>query len=124
MKITLYGDPRTKKNSQQIITRPFPRVIPSKAYRLYETECLQQLALHKAPQIDYPVNVRCVYYMRTHRRVDLPNLEEATDDILVAAGYLVDDNSDIVAAHDGSYVDYDKDDPRVEITITPREVRQ
>jgi Holliday junction resolvase RusA-like endonuclease len=57
--------------------------------------------------------------MPTRHRVDLVNLLEATCDILVDAGILADDNSNIVAAHDGSRVEYDKYNPRVEITISP-----
>lgn len=34
-------------------------------------------------------------------------------------GVIKDDNSRIVAGHDGSRVLYDKENPRVEITITP-----
>lgn len=64
----------------------------------------------------------CVlYYMATRRKVDLANLIEATCDILVTAGVLADDNSRIVAAHDGSRVDYDKQNPRVEIWIEEME---
>lgn len=63
------------------------------------------------------MNVRCVYYMPTRRRVDLTNLLEATDDLLVRAEVLADDNSQIVAAHDGSRVRLDRENPRVEIEI-------
>lgn len=63
------------------------------------------------------MNVRCVYYMKTARRVDLANLIEATTDILVKARVLEDDNSKIVAAHDGSRVEIDRQNPRVEIEI-------
>ena len=49
------------------------------------------------------------------------DLIEATCDILVTAGVLADDNSRIVAAHDGSRVDYDKQNPRVEIWIEEME---
>lgn len=65
-----------------------------------------------------PVNVQCVYYMPTRHRVDLVNLLEATNDILVAGGVLADDNCKVIAAHDGSRVDFDKYNPRVEITIS------
>lgn len=61
------------------------------------------------------MNVRCVYYMKTARRVDLANLIEATTDILVKARVLEDDHCRIVAGHDGSRVEYDKQNPRVEI---------
>lgn len=119
MKIILRGQPITKKNSQQIIKAGNRRmVIPSPQYRQYEKDCLWQIPPKTKQRIDFPVNVQCVYYMPTRRRVDLVNLLEATDDILVAAGVLEDDNCRIVAAHDGSRVDHDKNNPRVEITIT------
>lgn len=122
MKLTLYGDPRTKKNSARILrTRSgAPFVAPSKAYGDYETDCLRQIKKPRSP-ISARVNVRCVYYMKTARRVDLANLIEATTDILVKAHVLEDDNSKIVAAHDGSRVEYDKENPRAEITITALE---
>ena len=117
---TIHGAPRTKKNSQQILInqktrRPF--VMPSKAYKEYEALCLSQLRKKETP-ISSPVNVECVYYMPTLRRVDLCNLLEATCDILTRAGVLADDNSDIVVSHDGSRVLYDKNYPRTEIAIT------
>ena len=42
MRLTLYGDPRTKKNSARILkSRSGGRfVAPSKAYVDYETDCL------------------------------------------------------------------------------------
>ena len=46
------------------------------------------------------------------------NHSAALDDILVQAGVLADDNRDIVVGHDGSRVFWDKENPRVEITIT------
>lgn len=118
MHLTLYGEPRTKKNSARILTgragRPY--VAPSKAYVDYETDCLRQIKRPRSP-ISARVNVRCVYYMKTARRVDLVNLIEATTDILVKARVLEDDNSKIVAAHDGSRVELDRKNPRVEIWI-------
>lgn len=122
MKLTLYGEPRTKKNSARILRTRYgaPFVAPSKAYVDYETDCLRQIKRPHSP-ISARVNVRCVYYMKTARRVDLANLIEATTDILVKARVLEDDNSKIVAAHDGSRVDYDKKKPRVEIWIEEME---
>lgn len=123
--LTLFGNPVTKKNSMRILRgiagRPY--VAPSKAFVDYEESCLWQI---RSPQraISARVNVRCVYYMKTRRRVDLANLIEATTDILVKAGVLEDDNSRIVAAHDGSRVDYDKDNPRAEIWIEEMEDNQ
>lgn len=122
MHLTVYGDPRTKKNSARILTgragRPY--VAPSKAYVEYETDCLRQINRPRSP-ISARVNVRCVYYMKTARQVDLANLIEATTDILVKSRVLEDDNCKIVAAHDGSRVDYDKANPRAEIWIEEME---
>lgn len=120
--LTLYGDPHTKKNSAQILrTRSgAPFVAPSKAYGDYETDCLRQIKKPRSP-ISARVNVRCVYYMKTARRVDLANLIEATTDILVKARVLEDDHCRIVAGHDGSRVEYDKENPRAEIWIEEME---
>lgn len=90
MHLTLYGDPRTKKNSARILrTRSgTPFVAPSKVYVDYETDCLRQIKRPHRP-ISARVNVRCVYYMKT--------------------------------AHDGSRVELDRKQPRVEIEIEEME---
>lgn len=120
--MTLYGEPRTKKNSSRILSgragRPY--VAPSKAFVDYEESCLWQIKKPHGP-ISARVNVRCVYYMKTSRRVDLVNLLEATCDILVKAGVLEDDHCRIVAGHDGSRVELDRKKPRVEIWIEEME---
>jgi len=121
--IVLHGDPRTKKNSQVVVGH---RVIPSQAYRDYRKEVWPSLVraktdLHISAPISTPVNVKCLYYMRTRRKCDLTNLLEATDDILVDGGILKDDNHGIVQSHDGSRVLYDKENPRCEIWITDGE---
>ena len=122
MRIVLKGRPITKKNSQRIIqARGRVMVIPSKQYMEYQADCRWQLNVLRLGEmkISSPINLKCVYYMPTRHRVDLVNLLEATCDILVECGLLADDNSKIVASHDGSRVGYDKDNPRVEIEITP-----
>lgn len=117
MKIIIPLPPRTKKNSQQIITvKGRPMIIPSKAYKQYEKDSGYFLK-HVEPFLS-PCNVKCLYYMPTRRAVDLVNLQEATLDILVKYGILIDDNSNIVKSMDGSRVFYDKENPRTEIEIT------
>lgn len=113
--------PRSKKNSMQILVNPKtkrPFISPSSAYKAYRKAALMLIPKDVRHGIDYPVNVQCVYYMETRRRVDMCNLIEATLDVLVDAGVLEDDNSSIVAGHDGSRVLYDKEHPRTEVTIT------
>lgn len=119
MHITLGIEPRTKKNHQQIIEcKGRPLVIPSKEYKKYEKDCAAFIDALPFTTFDCPVNVKCEYYMATRRRVDLVNLQEATLDILVKYGVILDDNSNIVASMDGSRVLYSKENPRTEIEIT------
>ena len=117
IKFTIPLNPVTKKNSQQIVlVSGRPRIIPSKKYKEYERDCIPFLT-HVEP-VTGRLNVKAVYFMRTRRRVDLINLHEALHDILVKAGVLEDDNCKIIYSTDGSYVDYDKENPRTEVTIT------
>ena len=90
-------------------------VIPSKQYKEYEHESAWFMPHIKT--IDQPVNIRAVFYMPTRRRVDLVNLLQALCDILVKYSVLEDDNCSVVASFDGSRVDYDKDNPRTEVSI-------
>lgn len=118
LKYVIAGKPVTKKNSQRILRtkagRPF--VAPSANYVAYEKTALMQIA---APEkaVDYAVNVKVLYFVPDNRRYDLVNLLEATCDILVKANVVTDDNSKIVASHDGSRVLLDRENPRAEIYI-------
>lgn len=116
--------PASKKNSQRIVTnsktgKPF--ILQSQKYEDYEAYASYFLRPKPEKPIDYPVTVRCIFYMPTHRRVDKSNLEAAAHDVLVKYGILADDNRDIIASTDGSRVFYDKQNPRTEITIEPFE---
>lgn len=117
---TIRLPPVSKKNSQRIVVNRAtgrPRILQSERYVQYEKDAAWFIPF-KQMQIDYPVNVKCVFYMPTRRRCDLTNLLEAADDVFVKHGLLSDDNSSIVVGHDGSRVLYDKDNPRTEVTIT------
>lgn len=128
IKYTIQGDPRTKKNSLMIAGkgRRCPAcgklekqwVRQSKAHDEFAKAAKWQLRSVPMEPIDSLVNVRCLFYMKTRRIVDGLNLLATIDDLLVSAGILADDNSRIVAGHDGSRVLYDPINPRVEITIT------
>ena len=112
--------PITKKNHQQILVnrstgKPF--VSPSPQYRQYERDALWFIPKVEKP-IDFPVNVKCLFFMPTKRKVDLTNLLESIDDIMVKAGLLADDNYTIIESHDGSKVYYDKESPRTWVEIT------
>lgn len=119
LKIVIPVEPRTKKNSQQLVmvrNRMIP--IPSKKYKEFEKKCGLYLKEHQGLNICEPVNVCYLFYMPTRRTVDLTNLQAAADDMLVHFKVLEDDNSNIIAGHDGSRVCLDRENPRIEITIT------
>ncbi len=133
-RFTIDIPPITKKNHQEIRKRKkrtadgklkeVNYIDQSKAYERYERAAAfyvpwpEKLGL--PGPIDEPVNVKAVYYMGSHRKVDKTNLESALADVLVAAKLLADDNRDIIASTDGSIVLYDKEHPRTEVTITRR----
>lgn len=118
--LTISGQPITKKNSQRLIYakgRIMP--IPSAQYKIYEAAALRQLYVQYSGQpIEYPVNLSCVFYMGTRRKCDMTNLLQSVQDILVKAKVIADDNYTIVARLNDCRVDYDKSDPRCEITLT------
>lgn len=124
----IQGDPRTKKNSLMIAGkgRRCPAcgklekqwVRQSKAHDAFAEAAKRQLRPVPQRPIDCLVNIQCLFFMKTRRIVDGLNLLATIDDLLVSAGILSDDNSRIVAGHDGSRVLHDPLNPRVEITIT------
>lgn len=117
MNITINLPPITKKNHQQIVKAGGRLlVIPSKQYKDYEKACAEFMP--DSEIIDYPITLKCHYYMPTRRKVDITNLLQATCDILVKYEILADDNNEIVASVDGTRVFYDKESPRTEIEIT------
>lgn len=113
--------PVTKKNSQRILRKKNGGafIAPSEKYKEYEENAVALIRFKGVPPVsDWPVNVKAVFYMPTARRCDLVNLLEALDDVLVTAGILPDDNYKVIAGHDGSRVEVDRDEPRTEVIIT------
>lgn len=122
LKIVIGVNPITKKNSQRIWVVPNTNrtiILPSQQYQQYEKDAGKLLRTLHHETITYPVNIKCLFYMKTRRAVDLTNLLEACDDVLVKFKIIKDDNCKILVGHDGSRVLYDKEFPRTEIYITP-----
>ena len=127
-KITVLGVPRVKKNNQAVVLarsktgKYFPKKVDTKAYKEWRKSAIPQINLQKPSlEIDFPVNLECKFYMDTAVKVDLSALYEGIQDELVETNVLTDDNYLIVASHDGSGVFIDRDNPRMEITITKKE---
>lgn len=122
------GDPRTKKNHQMIagagkrcpVCGKFEKqwIRQGHAHDEYVELALWQLRPKPSRPIDFSVNVRCLFYMKTKRTVDQGNLILTVDDLLVTAKILKDDDRKYVFAHDGSRVLDDPINPRTEIYIT------
>ena len=112
-------NPKTKKNNQKIIRNNRTgalMIIQNDRYKQFEKDAGWFLKKPASP-ISEPVNIKCVFYRDSRRRVDLTNLLEAIDDILVKYKIIADDNFEIIRGHDGSRVYIDKENPRVEIEI-------
>lgn len=124
-------DPRTKKNSPQIVgsgsrcpfCNKFQRqfIMPSAANKLYSAQAAMYLKPKPDEPINSPIYIKYLFYMKTHRKVDESNLVESIDDLLVKEGIIEDDNSRILKHHDGTRVLYDKQNPRTEIYIYAEE---
>lgn len=126
IKLTLYGTPRSKKNS----LRAFKNVVlPSKAYGEYEKECHRQIDLMHLAEITEDVEVKALYYLKDRRKVDLHNLMQATADIIshkrkringkmaVIKPLILADDS-LIKSWDGTRImGIDKENPRTEIII-------
>ena len=125
IEITVPLAPVTKKNSMRIVRNRKTgkrRIMPSQQYMDYEAEAVWHCKKARVQRpIEEPVEVKCLFYMPTRRRVDLTNLLESIDDVLVMAGVLKDDHSGIIVSHDGSRVLYDKDNPRTVLFIREME---
>ena len=128
VRFTIPLEPVGKKNSQEIhinrrTGRPF--VDQSKRYRKYEAACKLLIPVEARKAIDYPVNVKAMYYRASRRRIDLANLHSALHDVLQSAGVITDDSAlspAVVVSTDGSRVLVDKNNPRTEVEIWKAEI--
>ena len=124
IKFTLNVKPRTKKNHSIPVILKTGRIVnlPSKAYKEFEKEALMHLKTMTIPYtknpIDYPINLKCVFYKDRNYKADLIGYLQAIQDTLVKAEILADDNHNIVYSTNGSRVELDRENPRIEVEIT------
>ncbi len=129
-KFEILGVPRVKKNNQKVVLarsksgKYFPKKVDTPAYKLWHSKAIDPIKKQKPTfEIDFPVNLKCSFYMDTAVKVDLSALYEGIQDVLVELNVLSDDNYTIVASHDGSSVAVDKTNPRMVIEITAKDGR-
>ncbi len=116
--LTVFGIPRTKKNSQRI-TRIKGRISiqQSAAYKKWERTCVIKFANNskKHNPIDYSVNCKALFY-REKNIGDAVNFYQGIADLLEKHNILIDDK--YIKSWDGSKLLKDNINPRVEITLT------
>lgn len=116
-------NPRSKKNSQQIVFNKKTNramVIQNKNYTQFEKDCKPFIPKIDKP-IDYPINLSVKFYVCDARKRDIANYLEAIQDILVKYKILLDDNYTIVASLDGCSMEINREYPHCEIHITKKE---
>ena len=120
--------PRTKKNHQEIAgsgalcpvcKKPEKQWIKQSAAH---DEYAEKAGWHLRPKprspIEFPINIRYLFFLDADRVVDDLNLAACADDLLVKYGIIKDDNRRIVKGHDGTRSFVDRENPRTEIYIT------
>lgn len=99
IKLTLYGDVPSKKNSKQLFKKEGMKkiiAIPSKNYSLWYKSCKVQLQSQRKllqPIANYPVDILYFFYASTNRISDYSNKIESINDFLVEQGILTDDST-------------------------------
>jgi Holliday junction resolvase RusA-like endonuclease len=122
--MTIYGAPRTKKTSNRILQfGKFKKIVPSEQYIRWQASAVPQMRVAWAGRVavNYPVNVRAVFY-RDANRGDLIGYMQALADALQTARVLEDDR--FVVSWDGTRMRVDRKRPRVEIEIDPAPGKQ
>lgn len=127
MKFTIPVAPRTKKNSQSFVTLKTGRtlLLPSKTYKEFEKNVVlwAKANLFGFKPISNPVNMDCKFYMDKNYKSDLVGYLQAIQDALIKAKVIEDDNHNIISTVNGSEVLLDRKNPRIEVTITPKELK-
>ena len=123
MTFTIEGHPRTKKTSQRIAVRGRKRVIiPSKVTIEWSNNAQLQLQAQfgkyrgKTFHAGQHWNLRAVFYRQEETTADLVNHLQALCDVLQAAEVVANDRQ--IRGFDGSRLEVDEANPRVELTLT------
>jgi uncharacterized protein (DUF2336 family) len=129
MRLVILGDPKTKKNSGQVVHsgdkcpacrrgtgRPF--VLPSAQNKAWTKVAVEQLRVQigRTPALIVPVNCRALFY-REAKVGDANNFYAALADALEEAGVVANDR--LIVSWDGSRLLKDAANPRIEILLSP-----
>lgn len=109
----------SKKNNQQILTRKGgrPFIMPSKKFKDWQKDAFIQLLSQKVPRSNFVCSmVELRIYFPDRRKADLTNKAESIMDMMVDYGVMKDDNWKCTGPV-MLFGDYDKENPRCEITL-------
>jgi Holliday junction resolvase RusA-like endonuclease len=115
--ITIPGSIRSKKNSKRIFARgPFKRVLPSKAYEVWEKQAQAEIyggGLPVHPPLICSVRVEAHFYYKGIR----PDLSGCMESIADAMEGILWENDRQIMSWDGSRLHHDKVNPRTDVTV-------
>ncbi len=116
-RLTVLGNPATKKTSNRVFRRSGRIIVaPSAVHARWLRMALAQLKTQwKRPPLQIPVSIAAIFYRADRRRVDLVNAMQALADALQAAGVVANDR--LIASWDGSRLNRDPARPRIELQI-------
>ena len=113
MKIVIYGNTPSKKNSKIMVCRgKFPILLPSSKYTTWHKQAIQQLF---GKHIIKSNKITLIFYASDNRKFDLTNKAESIMDTLVDAGLISDDNYSVVSELTLKFGGVDKGNARCEI---------
>jgi hypothetical protein len=119
IRLVIYGAPRTKKNSNRLVTAGGrQRVLPSAAWKGWAASARleYQAKLFPLRGVAYPVNC-CALFYRDAERGDAVGYYQGLADLLESRGILANDKH--IVSWDGSRLLKDAARPRVELILTP-----
>jgi Holliday junction resolvase RusA-like endonuclease len=108
--------PRTKKNHGRRLRRgKYTFNLPSEAFEAFEEAFLEKFTMPEgAHMIDFPVNARVIFF-RDALRGDAVGYYQAIADVLQKARVVEDDKW--IVSWDGSRLELDRKNPRLEIVL-------
>lgn len=123
IRFTVCGAPRTKKTSNRLVhAGGRARVLPSKAWTKWTktafigTQYSRDVAFRVTEVADRPYNCRAIFY-RDAKRGDAVGYYQGLADLLEKRGIISNDKW--LVSWDGSRLEIDRDNPRVEVELTP-----
>ncbi len=116
MKIVILGDPVVKKNTKKFSFKTRSTYY-SERWLQWEEYALIQLKMMKVDTCKTLSKISLTFFPKTRRRFDLTNMAEGTQDVLVKAKIIVDDDWKTIPSISIDFGEVDKANPRTEIEI-------